>query len=168
MAFGQVSIWNDELVARLKALWAEGVKTTAIAAELGIPGNAVIGKAYRLKLARHKNANNRLHTRKEPPKPRTEDADIPPASRESRRTRRRPSRRDRGWRAMPKAMRRSPNLVSRRPPTVLFRSRISTRTCASKAPRSMRRSRPLRRSSAPRNQPTKSILEVISCSLLAP
>lgn len=44
-------MWNDERVARLKVLWAEGLSCSKIAAELGgATRNAVIGKVTRLGL----------------------------------------------------------------------------------------------------------------------
>jgi GcrA cell cycle regulator len=42
--------WNDGAVARLKALWAEGLSTSAIGERLNISKNAVIGKVHRLDL----------------------------------------------------------------------------------------------------------------------
>ncbi len=46
------SNWTDERVERLKALWADGLSCSQIAAELGggLTRNSVIGKANRLKL----------------------------------------------------------------------------------------------------------------------
>lgn len=44
-------MWNDTRVALLKKLWAEGLSTSQIAADLGgVTRNAVIGKVHRLKL----------------------------------------------------------------------------------------------------------------------
>lgn len=44
--------WTDERVERLKALWAEGLSASQIAAELGgVTRNAVIGKVHRLGLS---------------------------------------------------------------------------------------------------------------------
>lgn len=50
--------WTDERVEVLKAMWADGVHCSVIAAELGgISTNAVIGKAHRLGLPPHKDSN---------------------------------------------------------------------------------------------------------------
>jgi len=43
--------WNDETIARLKLLWAEGLSTAEIGRRMGISKNAVVGKAHRLLLA---------------------------------------------------------------------------------------------------------------------
>jgi GcrA cell cycle regulator len=42
--------WNDETIARLRALWAEGHSTAEIGRRLGVSKNAVVGKAHRLNL----------------------------------------------------------------------------------------------------------------------
>jgi len=42
--------WTDELIARLRALWAEGHSTAEIGRRMGISKNAVVGKAHRLQL----------------------------------------------------------------------------------------------------------------------
>ena len=42
--------WNDETIARLRALWDEGHSTAEIGRRLGITKNAVVGKAHRLML----------------------------------------------------------------------------------------------------------------------
>ena len=43
--------WTDEIIDRLKALWAEGVSTAEIGRRIGVSKNAVVGKAHRLLLA---------------------------------------------------------------------------------------------------------------------
>jgi GcrA cell cycle regulator len=43
--------WTDEVIARLRALWAEGLSTAEIGRRLNISKNAVVGKAHRLNLA---------------------------------------------------------------------------------------------------------------------
>jgi GcrA cell cycle regulator len=43
--------WNEETIARLRALWAEGHSTAEIGRRMGISKNAVVGKAHRLNLA---------------------------------------------------------------------------------------------------------------------
>lgn len=67
--------WNDKAIAKLKELWPNpSVSCAAIAEEIGITRNAVIGKARRLGLgskqsdAPQANKNKRLHHL--PPKPR--------------------------------------------------------------------------------------------------
>lgn len=42
--------WSEELIARLRGLWAEGHSTAEIGRRLGISKNAVVGKAHRLDL----------------------------------------------------------------------------------------------------------------------
>lgn len=42
--------WNDETIARLRALWAEGLSTGEIARRMQSTKNAVVGKAHRLDL----------------------------------------------------------------------------------------------------------------------
>lgn len=46
----KTSPWDDDLVERLKLLWADGVSASAIALEFGrgITRNAIIGKVHRL------------------------------------------------------------------------------------------------------------------------
>lgn len=55
MANSALSVWSDDLIARLEKLWAAGRSTSQIAAELGnVTRNAVIGKVHRLGLNRCK------------------------------------------------------------------------------------------------------------------
>lgn len=42
--------WNDETIAKLRALWDEGLSTAEIGRRLNISKNAVVGKAHRLNL----------------------------------------------------------------------------------------------------------------------
>ncbi len=50
-----IVFWTDERTERLKALWAEGLSGSQIAAKLGgTTRNAVIGRAFRLNLAKRK------------------------------------------------------------------------------------------------------------------
>lgn len=42
--------WTDELIARLKELWEQGLSTAEIGRQLSITKNAVVGKAHRLGL----------------------------------------------------------------------------------------------------------------------
>ena len=42
--------WTDDVIGRLKALWAEGHSTAEIGRRLGVSKNAIVGKAHRLEL----------------------------------------------------------------------------------------------------------------------
>ncbi len=42
--------WNQETIARLHALWAEGHSTAEIGRRMSVSKNAVVGKAHRLNL----------------------------------------------------------------------------------------------------------------------
>src|SRR5258707_6655170 len=42
--------WNDETIARLRVLWAEGLSTAEIGRRMGVSKNAVVAKAHRLNL----------------------------------------------------------------------------------------------------------------------
>lgn len=42
--------WNEATIARLRALWAEGLSTAEIGRRMGCGKNAVVGKAHRLNL----------------------------------------------------------------------------------------------------------------------
>ncbi len=42
--------WTDEVIAKLRQLWAEGLSTAEIGRRLNISKNAVVGKAHRLNL----------------------------------------------------------------------------------------------------------------------
>lgn len=42
--------WNDDAIARLRALWDEGHSTAEIGRRMGVTKNAVVGKAHRLEL----------------------------------------------------------------------------------------------------------------------
>jgi GcrA cell cycle regulator len=42
--------WNEEVIGRLRALWAEGLSTAEIGRRMAISKNAVVGKAHRLNL----------------------------------------------------------------------------------------------------------------------
>jgi GcrA cell cycle regulator len=42
--------WTDEAIAKLRALWNEGLSTAEIGRRLNISKNAVVGKAHRLSL----------------------------------------------------------------------------------------------------------------------
>jgi GcrA cell cycle regulator len=42
--------WTDEIIAKLRLFWAEGLSTAEIGRRLNISKNAVVGKAHRLNL----------------------------------------------------------------------------------------------------------------------
>ncbi len=42
--------WTDDVIGRLRALWAEGLSTAEIGRRMGVSKNAVVGKAHRLSL----------------------------------------------------------------------------------------------------------------------
>jgi GcrA cell cycle regulator len=42
--------WDEETIARLRALWADGHSTAEIGRRMGVSKNAVVGKAHRLNL----------------------------------------------------------------------------------------------------------------------
>ena len=42
--------WNEETIARLRELWAEGLSTAEIGRRMSVSKNAVVGKAHRLNL----------------------------------------------------------------------------------------------------------------------
>jgi GcrA cell cycle regulator len=42
--------WNDDVIGRLRDLWAEGHSTAEIGRRLGVSKNAIVGKAHRLDL----------------------------------------------------------------------------------------------------------------------
>jgi GcrA cell cycle regulator len=43
--------WSEEVIAQLRALWADGLSTAEIGRRLGVTKNAIVGKAHRLDLA---------------------------------------------------------------------------------------------------------------------
>jgi GcrA cell cycle regulator len=43
--------WNEDMIKRLRTLWAEGHSTAEIGRRMAISKNAVVGKAHRLNLA---------------------------------------------------------------------------------------------------------------------
>jgi GcrA cell cycle regulator len=42
--------WNEDVIGRLRELWAEGHSTAEIGRRLGVTKNAIVGKAHRLDL----------------------------------------------------------------------------------------------------------------------
>ena len=42
--------WNEESIARLRAMWADGLTTAEIGRRLGVTKNSVVGKSHRLLL----------------------------------------------------------------------------------------------------------------------
>src|SRR5262249_58648145 len=65
----KTSPWDDDLVERLKLLWADGVSASAIALEFGrgITRNAIIGKVHRLGFTNR--AERRAHSMPRPARP---------------------------------------------------------------------------------------------------
>ena len=83
-------IWDDERTATLRKLWTEGQSASQIAKELGgVTRNAIIGKVYRLGLARradpnaHQRRSNRA-VRVVGPKPKPKPEPIPTLAQELR------------------------------------------------------------------------------------
>lgn len=81
--------WTDETIARLKALYADGLSASAIAADLGCGSrNAIIGKARRLGLSSPKTPRSTRHAMPrverekivKPPKVRANSAPAPVAA----------------------------------------------------------------------------------------
>ncbi len=75
--------WTEEAIARLRALWAEGLSTAEIGRRLNISKNAVVGKAHRLNLPARPSPIRRLEgeaaARPATPK-RTQGPTLPPLS----------------------------------------------------------------------------------------
>ena len=68
--------WGEGMVASLRGLWREGLPTRKIGGLMGITKNAVIGKAHRLGLAIHADANlsrSQRSVTERPPRPRREN-----------------------------------------------------------------------------------------------
>lgn len=73
--------WTDELIERMRELAVSGLSYHAIAAELGISKNAVIGKCHRLGIASthvFKPGGERKGQRKRAPQVRRPRAPLPP------------------------------------------------------------------------------------------
>lgn len=58
--------WNERVVAKLRALWAEGMPVRQIGIELGCNASQVIGKAHRLDLPRRQNPVKRVYEKAAP------------------------------------------------------------------------------------------------------
>lgn len=76
--------WSDDIIARLRALWAEGLTTAEIGRRLGISKNSVVGKAHRLDLPARPSPIRRdaFHNvqRRAPAPRRVQGATLPPLS----------------------------------------------------------------------------------------
>ncbi len=78
--------WTDELIARLKELWEQGLSTAEIGRQLAITKNAVVGKAHRLGLPprpspiRNKTA---VEGAAKPARPRAKKAEAAPVTAET-------------------------------------------------------------------------------------
>ena len=74
--------WSDDIIARLRALWAEGLTTAEIGRRLGISKNSVVGKAHRLDLPARPSPIRRdaIHNvqRRAPAPRRVQGATLPP------------------------------------------------------------------------------------------
>ncbi|MDF7673572.1 GcrA family cell cycle regulator [Acetobacteraceae bacterium ESL0709] len=79
--------WTDDLIARLRELWSQGLSTAEIGRQLAITKNAVVGKAHRLGLPprpspiRNKNAqeeNAAVPAQRKSAAPRKKKAKEPP------------------------------------------------------------------------------------------
>jgi GcrA cell cycle regulator len=60
--------WNEDTIARIRALWAEGHSTAEIGRRMGISKNAVVGKAHRLNLPARPSPIRRGTGEKRPPR----------------------------------------------------------------------------------------------------
>lgn len=70
--------WTDAVIARLRALWAEGHSTVEIGRRLGISKNAVVGKVHRLNLpGRPSPIRKDGSTRTQPRRVRSERVPLP-------------------------------------------------------------------------------------------
>src|SRR5271166_4367194 len=73
--------WTDQVVTRLRSLWAEGHSTAEIGRRLGVSKNAVVGKAHRLDLPARPSPIRRDGPGPSPPRrsvPRTIGPTLPP------------------------------------------------------------------------------------------
>ncbi len=61
------SIWTDDLVKQLEALWIQGLSSAEIGRNLGISKNAVVGKAHRLMLVSRPSPIKNYSPRRLPP-----------------------------------------------------------------------------------------------------
>ncbi len=60
--------WNEETIARIRALWAEGLSTAEIGRRMGVTKNAVVGKAHRLNLPARPSPIRRIPGEKREPR----------------------------------------------------------------------------------------------------
>ena len=76
--------WNEDAIARLRALWAEGHSTAEIGRRMGVSKNAVVGKAHRLNLPARPSPIRREASGGTPPRPsaprRVTGPTLPPLS----------------------------------------------------------------------------------------
>jgi GcrA cell cycle regulator len=73
--------WTDETIAKLRALWDEGLSTAEIGRRLNISKNAVVGKAHRLNLPARPSPIRRTEGEAAPkpvPPKRTQGPTLPP------------------------------------------------------------------------------------------
>ena len=74
--------WTEEVIGRLRALWAEGHSTAEIGRRLGVSKNAIVGKAHRLDRPARPSPSRRDPVSAETPRPaptrRVEGSTLPP------------------------------------------------------------------------------------------
>ena len=72
--------WTEEMVARLRTLWAEGHSTAEIGRRMGTSKNVIIGKAHRLRLPSRPSPIRAkgTGTPRKPPVPRVRGPSLPP------------------------------------------------------------------------------------------
>lgn len=72
--------WTDEVIERLRSLWAEGHSTAEIGRRLGVSKNAIVGKAHRLLLPPRPSPIRRGAAAPAPkrPVPRASGSTLPP------------------------------------------------------------------------------------------
>jgi GcrA cell cycle regulator len=75
--------WTDAAIARLKALWAEGLSASECGKRMGVSRNAVIGKIHRLGLShKYRRPRERARRMTKPkasmPQMRTNNRPLPP------------------------------------------------------------------------------------------
>jgi GcrA cell cycle regulator len=76
--------WTEDTIAKLRALWAEGLSTAEIGRRLNVSKNAVVGKAHRLELPARPSPIRRIEGDRpaaRPPAPkRAQGPTLPPLS----------------------------------------------------------------------------------------
>ncbi len=74
--------WNEDVIGRLRELWAEGHSTAEIGRRLGVSKNAIVGKAHRLELPARpspiRRENSEPNAERRAPPRRVEGPTLPP------------------------------------------------------------------------------------------